>query len=365
MAYTVEELVVNDSFIAYCTRQQPEAAAFWNDYLSRHPEELLTMEEARKLVLGLRLMLQQKQNELSAGEDSSEHALYVVPDRTAPEAATGAPRRIAWKKWAAVAASVTFVLSAAYFYKYNHLRQSSATRSQAAAAAPRSGDAVLSQAGEHRIMVLPDNTKVTLNAGSRLQVSETFGINDRNVYLTGEAFFDVAHNKALPFIVHVAKYKIKAVGTKFNVKAYSNDRFSETSLLEGKVEILLPNGSSDVVYKTLQVNQKFVLNTADSLVRKAPVKTEVLPLSYDDNHQNVETAWVDDLLIFEDQPLSQIKNILERRYKVTIAIASDSVASYHYTATFQHEDIDEVLKALQLSLPFLYKKEGNLITLYK
>ena len=64
MAYTVEELVVNDSFIAFCIRQQPEAIAFWNDYLSRHPEELLTMEEARKLVLGLRLMLQQKQNEL-------------------------------------------------------------------------------------------------------------------------------------------------------------------------------------------------------------------------------------------------------------------------------------------------------------
>ncbi|MBZ4189068.1 FecR family protein [Niabella beijingensis] len=366
MTYTVEELVINDSFIAYCTGQDPEQAAFWNDYLSRHPEALLTLEEARKLVLGLKFMLQKKQNELSANDDSSAHALYVVPDQPAPDPKekTIAGRSYR-KRRIAIAAAVTLLLGSGAFYLYNRPQRPVPPVASVTTTAPHSGDAVLSRQGELRTIVLPDSTKVTLNAGSRLQISETFGVKDRNVFLTGEALFNVAHNKLLPFIVHVAKYKIKAVGTKFNVKAYSNDRFSETSLLEGKVQILLTRGNSDMIYKTLEVNQKFVLNTSDSTGRSIREKPEVIPLSYHDADQNIETAWVDDLLIFENQPLSEIRNILERKYNVTITIASDNVAHYPYTGTFQHEEIDEVLKALQLSYPFLYKKEGNHITLYK
>lgn len=361
MTYTVEELVIDDSFIAYCTRQNARDIAFWDDYLLKHPEALMTMEEARKLVLGLKYMLQKKQNELSATDDSPEHALYVVSETDIPPKQEPASR-FGWKKWMAVAACIGLLIMAGIYLP----NRPATPPAQATGTHTGSGDTIQSRPGEHKTLVLSDSTRVTLNAGSRLLVSETFGKNNRNVYLTGEALFDVAHNKELPFIVHVAKYKIKAVGTRFNVKAYINDRYSETSLLEGKVQILLPSGNNDIIYKTLVVNQKFIMNNPDSLSGiNAPPKPAVVPLTYHDTNQNVETAWVNDLLIFENQPLDEIKNILERKYNVTIVIANDEVAHYHYTATFQHEELDEVLKALQLSYSFSYKKEGNQIIIYK
>ncbi|WP_018626965.1 FecR family protein [Niabella aurantiaca] len=368
MTYTVEELVIDDSFIAYCTQQHPRDIAFWDDYLLKHPEELITLEEARKLVLGLKYMLQQKQNELSATRDSSEHALYVASGenssaptyKTTPALHPGT----GWKKWAVVAAATLILVIGGLFLRSREVAKQPLPVAKTGAA---SGETVSSRTGEHKTIVLPDSTKVILNAGSRLLVSKTFGSRDRNVYLTGEALFTVAHNKELPFIVHVAKYKIRAVGTRFNVKAYTNDRYSETSLLEGKVQILLPRGNNDIVYKTLEVNQKFVMDIpgTDSLEHTVPAKPVIVPLAYHDSSQNVETAWVDDLLIFEDQPLYEIRNILERKYGVTINIASNEVAHYRYTAAFQHEQIEEVLKALQLSYAFSYKKDGNQITIYK
>ncbi|MBO9593820.1 MAG: DUF4974 domain-containing protein [Niabella sp.] len=367
MTYTVEELVIDDSFIAYCTRSNAADIARWDDYLLKHPETLITIEEARKLVLGLRYMLQKKQNELSATDDSPEHALYVASGKNI--ASTGEPaarprRGLGWKKWTAVAACLLLLVTSGIYLPYRP-RKSATPISTAAKTNTGSGETAQSQPGEHKTIFLPDSTKVMLNAGSRLLVSPGFGKQNRNVYLTGEALFEVAHNKVLPFIVHVAQYKIKAVGTRFNVKAYTNDRYSETSLLEGKVQILLPQGKNDIVYKTLQVNQKFVMNIPDSMTTNVAAKPEVVPLSYHDSNQNIETAWVSNLLIFENQPLSEIKNILERAYNVTIHITNNDVAHYHYTATFQQEAIEEVLKALQLSYSFSYKKEGNQITIYK
>lgn len=366
MTYTVEELVINDSFIAYCTQRNAADIAYWDQYLLKHPEALITIEEARKLVLGLRYMLQKKQNELSATDDSPEHALYVASDKNARYTDEQPVRRrgLGWKKWTAIAACLLLLITAG-IYLPDRPGKSGTPLSLAVKTNTGSGETAQSQPGEHKTIFLPDSTKVLLNAGSRLLVSPGFGKLDRNVYLTGEALFEVAHNKTLPFIVHVAQYKIKAVGTRFNVKAYTNDRYSETSLLEGKVQILLPRGNNDIIYKTLQVNQKFVMNTPDSMTTKVTPKPDVVPLSYHDSNQNIETAWVSNLLIFENQPLSEIKNILERAYNVTINITNNDVARYHYTATFQHEAIEEVLKALQLSYSFSYKKEGNQITIYK
>ncbi|MCD2424670.1 DUF4974 domain-containing protein [Niabella pedocola] len=367
MTYTVEELVIDDSFIAYCTQSNAADIARWDDYLLKHPEALITIEEARKLVLGLRYMLQKKQNELSATDDSPEHALYVASGKNISSIGEQPAHpwwRLGWKKWTAVAACILLLITAGIYLPYRPGKTATPV-SAIAETNTGSGETAQSQPGEHKTIFLPDSTKVLLNAGSRLLVSPTFGKQDRNVYLTGEALFEVAHNKALPFIVHVAQYKIKAVGTRFNVKAYTNDRYSETSLLEGKVQILLPKGDNDIIYRTLQVNQKFVMNIPDSVTASVTAKPEVMPLSYHDSNQNIETAWVSDLLIFENQPLSEIKNILERSYNVTINITNSDVAHYHYTATFQHEAIEEVLKALQLSYSFSYKKEGNQITIYK
>lgn len=368
MIYTIEELAINDSFIAWCSGQNEKGAAFWNDYLQQHPEQLLTLEEARKLVLELTFMLQKKQHELSADSFQPKHGLYAVPGKALTNPFTKEhPGKFSRRKkvWIAAAAIILLLGTGAWLLYQPPIRQSIiAASTPAPLSVPAPGDNIRSKKGEYKTLILADGTKVTMNAQSELSVSDGFGTKDRNVRLTGEAFFEVAHNRQLPFIVQVAKYKIKAVGTKFNVKAYSNDRYSETSLLEGKVQILVNNRGQDEVYKTLRINQKFVLNDSAAAATRLK-KQEVVPLSYDDANQNIETAWVDHFLAFDNTPLTEIKNILERKYNTTIVIANTDVAKYRYTASFQNESIDDVLKALQLSYPFSYKKDGTKIIITK
>ncbi|ANH83886.1 iron dicitrate transport regulator FecR [Niabella ginsenosidivorans] len=371
MIYTVEELTINDSFIAYCTRQNEKDIAFWNEYLYQHPEELLTIEEARKLVLGLKFMLHKKQNELSADDARLGLDLIAVPGKThshdfyqeKPEQPARGRNK---KEWLA-AASVILLLGTGLWFLYKQPLRTGNTsnRLSAGITATVPGDSIGSERGEYKTLILSDGTKVTLNAQSALLVSAGFGTKNRDVRLTGEAFFEVAHNRLLPFIVQASRYKIKAVGTKFNVKDYKNDAYSETSLLEGKVQILLPSGNRDRVYKTLEVNQKFVIHTTAAPEAPLQEKTEITPLSYDDSQQNIETAWVDHSLVFDNTPLYEIKNILERKYAITVEIADSDVANYRYTASFQNEGADEILKALQLSYHFSYKKDGNKIIINK
>ncbi len=120
------------------------------------------------------------------------------------------------------------------------------------------------------------------------------------------------------------------LGTRFNVKAYKNDRLSETSLLEGSVQIIVDKNGREEVYKTLQVNQKFTIKTDSSALlsnASSENRGEVTPLSYYDEKQAVETAWTKDLLIFEGRSMEEIKNVLERKFGVTITIPDKKCSS--------------------------------------
>ncbi|MCH5597867.1 FecR family protein [Niabella ginsengisoli] len=360
MIYSVEQLAINDSFIAYCYEQDVEAMSYWNKYLAQHPEQLKTMQEAKELVLGLKTMLYKKQDELSADTSASHNTLYVVDHKaTTINHENGRVRFLnGLKKWLPAASVILILMLPVLFLlsERNKLKIEKTAISQK----------IITETGMHKKVFLPDGTSVTLNAGSELSVSPTFGKKDRNVYLIGEGLFDVAHNKELPFVVHTDRYKVKALGTRFNVKCYMNDPTSETSLLEGKVQILVNGGAKDVVYKTLEVNQKFVIkNESDSIQTKEEVTAHVAPLAYDDANRNIETAWVNNFLIFEDMKLGEIKNILERRFDVEIVIKDSKLLDYRYTASFEKETIDEILEALQLSYPFSYKQKESKIILEK
>ncbi|GAB3419003.1 FecR family protein [Niabella aquatica] len=365
MAYTIEELIVDDSFIAYCTQQSETDIAKWDDYLYHHPEELAVMEEARRLVLGLQYMLKKKQDELSANESLSGKYLSVADtdDERSYRAGSKSARKKIWP-WVAAAA---FALTTGTTFVLKTLQKQATPTPFFVHTKPAGFDkSVTSPKGQIKIIWLPDSTRVTLNAGSFLGMDEAFGVTNRTVYLDGEAFFEVAHDKHLPFIVDVSKYKVKAVGTKFNVKAYKSDFFSETALIEGKVQILIPGTTKDAVYKTLEINQKFVLkDSADNAAIQFPKETVVAPLVQTDLPTHAETAWMDHYLIFEEQTLEEIKNTIERKYNVSVTIADPEVRRYKYTANFRNETVEEVLKALQISYPFSYTKDGDNIIIKK
>lgn len=175
--------------------------------------------------------------------------------------------------------------------------------------------------GHELKLVLPDGSQVWLNAGSTLKFPTTFDKMERLVELSGEAFFDVAHNGQWPFIVKIINSKIpnaqiKVTGTRFNVNAYANNNAIETTLIEGSVDIT----SNNKAQKLLPGQQVIIPVLTQQISKPVAVETDIV------------SSWKDGYFKFENEPLSEILKQLERWYDITVEY-NQSVPSKNFTGT--------------------------------
>lgn len=231
-------------------------------------------------------------------------------------------------KWSArVAAVVVVALSCGFLfrdYQYNKV-----ARMQTVAV----------PAGQRAQITLADGTRVWLNAKSTLTYASNFGRTERNITLEGEAYFEVAKNKEIPFYVNTEKNKVRVVGTSFNVCAYKDSKEFETTLVEGIVDIYAAGKEHPIA--RLQKNEFF----ADY---DGKLKKTVLP-SYD------YLRWKEGLYCFDDSELSHILNRLELYYNVKITVKNKKLLSHRYTAKFKEQDgIEHILKVIQKDQDFKY-----------
>jgi len=222
---------------------------------------------------------------------------------------------------------------------------------------------------------LPDGSIVWLNSGSSIKYSGYSQSGKREVMLTGEAYFDVKHDAEHPFIVHAGKLNVVVLGTAFNVKAYKTDAFIETTLIRGKVEILndAKPGTSIVLYPNEKVRVNTEVNIAKkiTIVNKQPVADSVITSpgrgvvkpSIPDGAID-ETAWVSNYLIFKKEHFTELAAQLERWYNVKISFDNDKYVSKQFTGRFKDQNINEVMRALQLTQSFHYKITDNQIRIW-
>jgi ferric-dicitrate binding protein FerR (iron transport regulator) len=201
-------------------------------------------------------------------------------------------------------------------------------------------------------MVLPDNTIVYLNAGSQLKYTVE-GQGKREVFLDGEAWFDVTKNDKKPFVVHTPFYDVKVLGTQFNVKAYKTDCEIVTTLEEGNVQIASSENFKIAENKTLRPGEQLVYNRQNKTINVKDVETRMF------------TAWKDNKLIFINMNLKELFVVLERKYGVEIETSDNMILNYHYDGTIKDETILEVLDLLNETLPIKYKIEGQTILITK
>jgi transmembrane sensor len=223
---------------------------------------------------------------------------------------------------------------------------------------------VSSPLGSKTKLVLPDSTVVWLNAGSRLTYNEYFGTTNRKTTLTGEAFFDVKKS-SIPFIIHANSVQIKVLGTAFNVKAYPEEKTVETSLIRGRVEITLDQKPGQPIILT--PNEKVVVSNEENKNAKGVQAKEPVVvwkgLTRTTDSTIVETSWVNNKIIFQDESFRDIAVKMERWYGIEIEFADEYVADERLSGTFTTETIQEALAALQYSTKFHYSIKGNLITI--
>jgi len=227
--------------------------------------------------------------------------------------------------------------------------------------------------GKKSTIMLSDGTKVVMNSDSRLKFPARFSGDKREVFLTGEAFFDVTHNAKVPFIIHTSKMNIKVLGTEFNVKSYPEDSTSETTLIRGLIEVTLNDRPSDKII--LRPKEKLIVSNEpsskhiSSLATSSPAQEARLLISSlhyvsDKDSAIVETSWLDNKLVFQDESFGKLATDLERRYGINIRFSNSGVKEFRFTGVFENETIDEVLKALKLTEKFNYKIEGNNVLIF-
>lgn len=224
--------------------------------------------------------------------------------------------------------------------------------------------------GVRKEIKLPDGTLVRLNSESRLSYDlDMQNHNQRDVSLTGEAFFKVAHDKRRPFIVKTNKVGIKVLGTEFNVREYPGDRESETTLINGSIELTI-NDRSDQKF-LLKPSEKFALvkdtrNRADKNEKSVLMIENIAPVKVGNNEYLEEISWIENKFVFQNESFEDLIPKLERWYNVRIILADPKIGSYRYTGIFIEENIIQALEAMQLikSFHYKYKFKENEIKIY-
>jgi|WetSurMetagenome_2_1015567.scaffolds.fasta_scaffold57532_1 transmembrane sensor len=229
--------------------------------------------------------------------------------------------------------------------------------------------------GARSEVVLPDGSKVWLNAGSVLRYQTSFNKANRCVTLQGEAYFMVSKNKHLPFNVKTEDLNIVAVGTQFNVKAYEDEGTVETTLVEGRVSIRQNNKfkqKTEAIY--LAPYQKAVyFKDFQELKVESTIKTKeekpVEVLNYKQGIMYVTDkvdplpiiSWKENRLVFKSEELSSLLTKLERKYDVTFTYNMESLKSLRFSGTLENETLTQVLDVIKLSAPIEYVLDGKTV----
>lgn len=270
------------------------------------------------------------------------------------------------KKWMpAVASFIVTGLVIFFLLKNNALPDNTAQQ-------PLAKHEIKTKYGSKTSLLLPDGTKVWLNAGSKITYGKDYGAALREVNLTGEAYFDVVKNADKPFVVHAGNIKIKVLGTAFNVRSYPDEKNTETSLIRGSLEITL-NGTKEKYllkpYQKLIVNNNPALaaktNNAINLPDAEQPKTDIelgrLSVMAQDSSV-VETAWVYNRLVFNGETFEEVALKMERWYAVNIVFKDDKLKTIKFTGVFENETVDQALEAFQLTTRFkVNNKNGQII----
>jgi len=354
----IADLLADESFLNFCKKSSPDDIAFWETYMLENPGRRPLVEEAREKFVELFNVLAQadmeEQETLLKNKVNQLDAKPVVQMNGRTEEPAPVKRLPLLLKLGSVAA-VLLAVALFTFHNYNTVKTKPAKT-------------FASACGERKNIQLPDGSVVTLNAASKIEIDDSFGVSSRNVYLEGEAFFDVKHNAALPFIVHTPMMDVKALGTAFNVRAYLNDKVTETSLIRGLIEVTLkesdnrtmllypnqkirwvhPMSKAETADSTIVQKVETLLNVTDSLTKKLKVS---------DSGSIKEIAWTENKLVFEDETFDEIARLLGRWYGVKINFKDDTIRSYRFTGMFEKEDLNTVLDFLKESRHFNYTIE--------
>ena len=224
------------------------------------------------------------------------------------------------------------------------------TSSGATSETPALYNTVTTPRGGQFGIVLPDGSKVFLNAASSLTYPTTFNGNERRVELSGEAYFEVAHNASKPFKVSSNGQTVEVLGTHFNINAYSDEAVIKTTLLEGSVRVS-KNGHLAILKPGDQAQSAYDVSGSKITITQIDAENAV--------------AWKNGLFVFDGDKIEHIMRMISRWYNVDVDYTGEKPDDDFGGTVSRFNNVSEVLKTLQLTGKVRFRIENNKITVSK
>lgn len=206
-------------------------------------------------------------------------------------------------------------------------------------------------------LVLPDGSKVWLNAASSIKYPIAFNDKERRVQITGEVYFEVAHDKTKPFFVQTKNQQVQALGTSFNVNAYENEAIEKTTLIEGSVKVNSITNDQSAAHHPLSA----ILNPG----QQANIDNSKQLLSIANNQSEAAIAWKNGYFNLENMPFDQVMKQLERWYDIQV-LYENGVPDLHFVGGLSRNmTLDALIRALRVSEVHFKMEAGRRLIVYK
>lgn len=202
-------------------------------------------------------------------------------------------------------------------------------------------------------VALPDGSKVELNSDTRIIFPDKFSGSTREVYVSGEAYFNVVTNPDTPMIVSTNRnFLVKVYGTEFNIRSYENEHNAKTTLFKGKIDLLAKGKSGEHLLAALKPSESFELKDKDRPVHV--MKADTLK----------QGAWRHGNLLFDLTPMDQVIRDLERWHGAEFTVKDASIYNLKFSASFKQESLVQILEIIKFCSNVDYMLDENKVTLF-
>lgn len=348
--FDIADLLTDDAFLRWA--QQPDEASdrFWAEFLAVNPQRAETVRKARRMAQDL----EQAQRDSAAEDESTLRRMWGhIEENTI---ATPVRRIGNWHLLSGYAAAAVLLMLGAFWWfgQSTNINQDLPAVMNTATADPQVA-ALFTTAQGPRKVALPDGSRIQLSANSSLRFPKAFDPEKREVYLVGEAFFEVVKQPQQPFLVHTDEIVTRVIGTSFRVKAFKNQRDVSVDVKTGKVTVYIRQSEeSNLDPKnsvTLTPNQKVIYEAAHEGLQKR-VTENPIPLT-----KNIP-------LIFDDAPIREVFQAMERVYGIPILYDKTSLAQCTLTTSIDDLTLFDQMKLICKAVGATYDQQDGQIVVW-
>lgn len=331
--YKLEDFLNDDTFVAFVIKQDENELIFWDTFKEQHPSRKKVAEAAFQTILTYR------RQKTFYNENAQAAIFNRISETIATQKIPAKVFKLSWFVKVAAVFAILFLSAVVYFNFYNKETQKT-------------------DFGKVKTIVLPDGSTVTLNGNSKITYAKSFGAGPREVWITGEALFDVKHlnidttniTPAERFIVHCSDMNIEVLGTSFNVKD-RRDKIS-VGLLSGKIRI----SYKDVIEKE---NKLLVMAPGDFVKYKEgqnPSREKI-------QDPEILTAWVNHQLIFKNATIEEMAQVLEDDFGYEVKLQNPEQKKLRIEGEINVGRVNDLLRILSNTLHINIKTQNKTITI--